>query len=360
MRIGSKGNPSPLTAVEYSKPSRRRTSAWLCCLRSCMPCVWRNAGVAQHVPSAQTLERVAVILQARVRGKMARKLIRVRTVAPGVIHASIRGDRAFLRRIGIDDVGQNGVPRSIDYLALDTSVYCSRVAIPNHDTTTNVTALSGAQLAQHIGAQRRTFAYINGTFFNAGQRASADHASNAPIGDVTVPGVKIDCIPIPQTYRQDFESRRFDDNSSLMCGPVLSQEGKAMFDEDTAKHDRFHQRGLPDVPGMLRHANDPHARAALGTPLHGDLRSGNRVRLMVALSGSRVRTVDGFTLLEWARVTARLDRMNPGPTWSLNLDGGRSVSMGVVDRQGRKVVAISELQDGRPLSNLIVFQERDE
>lgn len=361
MRIGSERRPHTLPAAPLPALRGKRISAWLRCLPPCLPNPRnrRDTQAYRYVPSAPKLERAATVVQSWFRGEMVRRLIRVRTVAPGAVHVSLHGDRAFLKRIGIRDVGQNGVPRLIDYVALDSGAYRSGVAIPDLDATTNVATLSGAKLAERIGAKARAFAYINGTFFNASQRASACHASNAPIGEVRIPGMAIDCVPISKDYQRDFESRRFDDSSSLTCGPVLSREGRAVFDEKTAKQARFHHLGRPDVPGMLRHANDPHARAALSMPLSGDSPSGNRVRLMVACSGLRGREMDGFTLVEWGRVTARLDRLNPMPSCSLNLDGGRSVNLGVVDRQGRKVVTISELLGGGSLSNLVVLQERE-
>ena len=59
-------------------------------------------------------------------------------------------------------------------------------------------------------------------------------------------------------------------------------------------------------------------------------------------------------MAEWARVAARLDTMNTHPGGGLNLDGGDSTTLGVVERDGTNALQIRQ-KPTAALSTFVAF-----
>jgi hypothetical protein len=80
--------------------------------------------------------------------------------------------------------------------------------------------------------------------------------------------------------------------------------------------------------------------------------------LIAGLAANRHHDPDaGYSLAQWAQITSRLDRLSAPPNTSLNLDGGGSVAL-VVMQPGGERISVAQQPAGRPVANLIGFVER--
>lgn len=106
------------------------------------------------------------------------------------------------------------------------------------------------------------------------------------------------------------------------------------------------------------HASERNTRSAISQPASSsDLEA--RTRLVVGVGENRGRDGSGYTMAEWAGALARIDRLNARPGRSLNLDGGASSVLGVVNGAGDVLVRFGSYSgESRQVGNFIAYARR--
>jgi|GEM_PF-7121892 len=310
-------------------------------------------------------------IQAFLKGVVARKQISVHRVAPGVLHIHLHGDENLFGRISIP-IYPKKRKRTVDIFSIDSNQYKG-------------SAIGGAQFFHPVSAsdeERQAFlgkgqqnVFINGGFFNDGNGYS-DFAAPVPIGPTCTSHTQ-DFIPIPENYQDQFSSVAFEDGSYISVAPVLTQSGISRFPSELENLKRFNyktvrKKEVEPKPGDLFHASEPNPRAGIVTPRQHkvpaasptepiiSLANRDRIRLVVARTTTkRGPRNNGFTMSEWANVLTRLSKMNSQPGETFNLDGGRSVAMGITDHQGKIIRLISQVPEGHGVSTLLTFQHTE-
>lgn len=324
-----------------------------------------------------TNDSSARMIQKMARGYLSRKEIKIKTIYQGVIHIQIRGNAASLERFGIFGIDPERGSRAVDILSIRPDLFYGRVI--GGDKLFNVVKVApfkvvteldftSTELLEMFGPH--TTVYINGGFFNS-TCYYKDYPEYATIGSTkTSTNMAKDIIPIPEEYKNDYACLVFNDGSYVSSAPLFSSSGKVAYDANTFKAPQYqfktlNQRGFkPCPPGALFHAGDPNPRAGISLP--GKESTGekshlmttqNRTRIAVATATSRGSNSNGFTMFEWGNTMTRLSRLNRTESSALNLDGGASVVMGVIN-EGKKIFEVSQNSGGRDASTLIVFSAK--
>lgn len=325
------------------------------------------------------------LIQSVMRGYLARKQVRVRTLAEGIVHVQIKGDARLLARLGIEGITTPG-PKSIDYLAIDPARFDAQLAggteIVSASADKALPALRSL-LGRSEASRANYHAMINGGFYNVSRKAGPEHPVHAAIGASLIPGVDLpEHLPVPQGYEDVYTSIRFPNGSVLTTGPELCRDDKLSFDRSRLDEPRFQWHdGRGFVPGMLRHADHPNTRSAAIFPgrfEEGGNTSGrtaqsateenrqDRFRILVArvtndkLGAER----NGLDLAELAVVARKLAQHNATPGGrGINLDGGQSSQLTVFKRTMGpyrvKIMNIAQQQLGNPsAANYIVFSAK--
>jgi hypothetical protein len=342
-------------------------------------------------------------IQTIWRGRQARKHIQVRSVAEGLIFVRLSGDRRFFERIGLhgetacsvvskgailkEAVLKGSAPtgsdnsepyfeeRQLAYLAVDHRRFrgCvlaqkGRLSHPrdfHNPSEPSREEPSSRSFSVPYQRAARPVAYVNGGFFNHRQFASTDAEEQASIGRSGHQNGSLPSLPLPDDYRDDYRQVSFEDGSLLNTGPQLSFCGTPVFTEamlEDPKYDLEAGFSLATdkiIPGHLRHAAGRHPRAAISAPsARGRHAHMGWSRLAVGIVKDRDADPEaGYTMAEWAKMTARLDRLSSPPNASVNLDGGKSVALGVAGL-GKRDVRVAQFETGRPVANFIGFVER--
>lgn len=332
-----------------------------------------------------TLEKAVTRLQAMFRGRQVRQHYRVSSVpgAPGIIHTRVSGTSAHFSRVGMD-VEQRRIQhgpasggehvRTMDILSIDRRRYAGGVA--GGDTLST----APEKAAHAAGSSGRPTAFINASYFNYGDARNRDEPEFRPIGRTRAGGADVPSLPVPAAYASDYTTLHFQDSGDLLtAGPMLSgrksgfmkfgskanaplfsPSGKAKYNYRD-KHDQVYPTSA--IPGYLHHAGDPNARAAFVFPATGsaDDDTGarqDRVRMMTITPNTGREA--GFTMAEMSQATTRVNSWNTHTGMALNLDGGGSVSMGVMNPDGTMSVKAGYSDRGgnysaRPLSTIIKY-----
>lgn len=278
--------------------------------------------------------------------------VKIKTVAPGIIHVHIRATEARLQDLGIKLPRQtNG--RTLDYLSID-STYQSKLA--GTQGLTKLKAMSAGEIydASDISSAKH-IAYINGAFFNMENRANPDAPQHATIGDSSISGSTSPSLPIPGKYSDLYTKVSFGDGSFFHSAPLLSQGGVQLFTSELSNQSRHKFDPANNLPGFIGHAGDANARSAISMPVGTSTTSRSRLILGSTVS-SRVPNDPGYTMEEWSIVTNRLDKLNDHPNRSINLDGGASTVLGAISNTLEFLLNIKTNRDtNRGLANFIVF-----
>jgi hypothetical protein len=312
------------------------------------------------IPSLSPVVRI----QSLWRGITIRKKVSIRTITPGMILVRLRGDSIIFGSQDFKGYAPKSnspvAPRCVSYLSLEKLQFKGGV-LAHNDMLINPVRLNLSNINELAKISHDMFVVVNGGFFNHKRLASQDVPEHISVGKVVVQGDELTSLPIPSCYMEDYSPISFEDNSLLEVGPTLSQSGKVVFSEarladpkyDVQRNDLGYE--IPIVPGELRHAAGRHPRAAISNSI-GHL--SGRVRLIVGTVPERdVNPDSGYTLPEWACVTARIDRLSTPCNSSINLDGGGSVSLVVRDSDGERLT-ISQTVGGRNVANAIGFFKR--
>lgn len=312
----------------------------------------------------------ARIIQKIMRGYLVRKEIQIKSVTPGVIHIHIKGHAATLEKIGIYGINSNRGVREINVLSIAPDLFNGRVV--GGDRLFNVVKAApkdadsiSSELVSVFGLQKTV--YINAGYFNASCYYPS-YPNHAAIGCTKTPTNKqSDVVPIPQEYKKDYIRLSFADGSCVSLAPVFTSQGKIYFDDENAYKSQYQaetllkKRYTQCPPGALYHANIPNPRAGIILPgtIQSDMNTRpnaaqDRIRLAIATSTSRGPYSNGFTLFEWRNTLIRFNQLNVNEGSSINLDGGSSVVMGVID-EGKKVLELSQEKDGRYCSTFLAF-----
>ncbi|MCQ8240754.1 hypothetical protein [Rhizosaccharibacter radicis] len=299
----------------------------------------------------------------------------MRQVADGITHVRITGNAEMLDRVGMGPVDTTHGPKHVEYLRLDGQRYGGHVMgggrmFADFDMGAGLRA-NAALVEQKLGAAGGPVAYINGGYYNALRGADRTVPNHVPIGPVTTSdGASPRSIAVPAGYRDMYQSVSFGDGSRYTAGPVVAENGKAIFPEEALRQKRFQFPSAAIKPGELSHAEHPNARAGAVIP---DVPGrGRDYRLAVALSSNESRGPKdtGMTMPEWSRTLARLasldrddkGRLPPGgptPGLGLNHDGGPSAQLGLVTRDRSMLVDARQVGEPRT-STLVAFSPRSE
>ncbi|WP_349969700.1 RHS repeat-associated core domain-containing protein [Pseudomonas caspiana] len=280
--------------------------------------------------------------------------VRVRTVARGIIAVDISGGNELFNRMGVGLDRDIRGDRALSYLSLDASL---QGKIAGGKRMVNLNRSDGGNIksvARLKGAG--AVAYINGGFFNMDGAADFDKPEHASIGPNVIDGKRRERVDVPQGYGSFYEKVRMQDGSMIHAAPKLSRGGQATFTEAMLSDKRFQFSAANNAPGVLGHAQHPNARSGMSRPQENGADS--RTRLAMGSSNGRVDYSPGYTMPEWAKVMARLDRLNSSESSSVNLDGGGSVSLGVIGAGGESLMARSPLRSmNKEIGNFIAFSE---
>lgn len=280
--------------------------------------------------------------------------VRVRTLARGIIAVDINGGNELLNRMGVGLDRDIRGDRALSYLSLDASL---QGKIAGGKRMVNLNMAEGADIKS--AARLRSagaVAYINGGFFNMRCAVDLEKPEHASIGPNVIDGKRRERVDIPQGYGSFYEKVRMSDGSMIHAGPKLSSGGQAMFTEAMLEDKRFQFSVAKNAPGVLGHAQHPNARSGMSRAQENS--AGSRTRLAMGSSDTRMTLSPGYTMPEWAKVMARLDRLNSSESSSINLDGGSSVSLGVIGSGGEILMARSlpGLMN-KEIGNFIAFSE---
>jgi|GEM_PF-6798343 len=283
--------------------------------------------------------------------KSYNKPLAVNYVAPGIVRVRMNGGPGLFKATGFDLGRRFHGERVLSWLSVD-SQYQSRVVVANRGMALiplmsmegrQVNIMSGTTNASHT-------AFINGGFYNYRNLADPDLPRSTPIGKVAAAGHKIDSIPLPPAYRQYYVPLPMSDKSYIHAGPVLSSEGEALFTPELLEEPKFQFEAVPNLPGLLGHSS--HGNTRSGISMAGS--KAGATRLAVGVGHGRGEESSGYTMVEWAAVFARLDRLNPVPGASVNLDGGSSSGMGVVSGSGQVLTRFGPANSKR-IGNYLAF-----
>lgn len=291
--------------------------------------------------------------------------VKIRTLAPGVIKVSIKGDNDVFSRIGMMFARAPKAPRELTYVALDDRF---RGKVSGGNASIRLGTETGQNISTISGGHPR--AYINGSYFNMGSRAPNQHLPDfASVGENFIDGAARPWIPMPKRYASDYSKLTLHDGSFVHVAPRLTIQGLPQFSRHDMTLDRYQYGERTGKVGALGHASDPNARSAISL---AEDNSGAKTRLAVGLNQGRGTFLNkisepGFTMLEWATVMSRLDQLNPmnqakfhlASSW--NLDGGDSSTLGVLDDSGNHLLRVNTLRPGvrtnsaRPIGNFLTF-----
>lgn len=304
----------------------------------------------------------AIFLQKRIRGYLVRKKIKVKTIAPGVIHIHIQGGYDTFNSIGIDGIDRLRAYRMVDTLSIDYKLYQSYVA--GGCEVINLVQSSNRQRRQFFGCNETVF--INASFFNSENyiKGAPEHATFGQA--INYKGDTIPCVPLNPIYAQDYVCMSFNKGGRIACAPLLTHHGIMALDKKKSQHAAYQYStlgGRQCPPGSLFHWSDPNPRAAISIP---DKHAVNvypkskqdRIRIAISRANSRGPLSNGFTMLEWAHVMSRLSNMNQRQGHALNLDGGQSVTMGLMNEKGENTFLVSQNEEGRANSTFLAFKKK--
>jgi len=307
--------------------------------------------------SEADLQSVITGLQSHVRGQQARSHVSVSSVGDsGIVHVQIKGDAGTFEKVGIDNMNTSNGPKELHYLSVPSQGFQPHAVggdkpyfdkdmqggVPDEYSQQSLVSNSAPGSSSH--------AFINGGYFNVAGRANKNLPEHAPIGETATPsgngesdtpgGKKIEHIPHPAEYEDDYRTITFKDGSKLTTAPILSDHGgRAAFPQEKLLDPKYRYQGRDkDKPGVLKHAQHPNPRSGVSFP--GAISSENAYRLAAGFTPpgqQRGSASSGFTMPEWSTAMARMDRLNQNPGGSLNLDGGGSAALGVVNSEGEKL-----------------------
>jgi len=340
------------------------------------PADGRRAAVQPPRVDLGRLEEAKVVsVQAVVRGYMARKQVRVKTLCDGVIHVKIRGNSDLLARLGIEGI-HTPDPKVIDFVAIDPNKYTAQLA--GDGKVFSARANSGLAIVRTLlrdkpEANAPCHVVLNAMFYNVMLSASMEYDGAATIGEAVIPKVDLPKhIPVHAGYEDHFVSHEFHDGSKLTTGPLLCADDEVKFDARLLEDRRFQWDPEGFQPGMLRHANHPNARAGVVLPGESDVReklspspaAQDRIRAFAVVSnnGTVGPTANGLDMPETANLALRLSRMNKRLGGKgLNFDGGQSTQLVVLKKSlgpwRAKVLEVTQ----SPLataSNYVVFSRK--
>lgn len=313
----------------------------------------RNNPVSNFDPDGRSPE------QARRRWKTAFDFHRrsIASVAPGIVRVHLDGGRSLFEAAGFP-VGEDfPARRQLTWLSIDSN-YKGKIAGVAR-VLVSIESITGQQLnATAKTADADYMAFINGGFFNLTRAACSKYPQSTPIGGASIDGQTFRSVPVPQGYEGDYAMLRMPDFSHIHSGPVLARGGLAVFTPEHLANPRFIFNERNNVPGRLVHASERNTRSAISQPASSsDLEA--RTRLVVGVGENRGRDGSGYTMAEWAGALARIDRLNARPGRSLNLDGGASSVLGVVNGAGDVLVRFGSYSgESRQVGNFIAYARR--
>lgn len=283
---------------------------------------------------------------------MVRRHMAVTAMCPGII--LVRFDDAsneWLASAGFTLGGQSGVcaKHTFSYASVDQRRHI--VGLGAYDGL--------VEPVDVMHGDKTTVALINGGFYNMAGRADATAAYHATIGASRTAACSMPSLHIPEAYKNDYVYIELEDGSSMFAAPQLGKNGNPMFMEDRLNNPAYRVPADFDfadsfiAPGTLRHAADRNPRSAVSLPSEPGR---GRARLVVGLAKARGAD-QGYSLVEWSRLVARIDRLASPANASFNLDGGFSASLVVRDKNHLPVVT-AQATRGRPVANVIKVSMR--
>jgi hypothetical protein len=330
-----------------------------------------KASIKKAKPTKNTLEQKSAIkIQSFIRGWHLRLKLSVNSIDKDIIHIKIKGDASFFERLSITGIDASRGERQLDILSISALFFQGRVV--GGEKLINIVSASDKDRETLLGPEKSV--YINGGFYNS-LCFYTDYQEHSTVGlTKTATHKPEDTIPIPKGYEDVYGILQFSDGSMLSSAPVLTKGSQIKFDIQLLSTLPYQFKTLLSEnppkrcpPGALFHASDPNPRAGItfSDPSKIEGHSAlledphtNRVRLTTGLATTRGPKSDGFTMHEWLNTLSRISRMNKARGNALNLDGGKSVVMGVSEK-GKKIFEIAQDKSGRESSTFLAFKVKD-
>ncbi|MHA6193163.1 RHS repeat-associated core domain-containing protein [Pseudomonas wadenswilerensis] len=278
----------------------------------------------------------------------------VASIAPGIVRVHVFGKPERFTDAGFELGDRFAGQRVLTWLSIDPS-YSGKIAARERGRgMIPLKSLPGSMISEVANTSSAEFtAFINGGFFNYKKVLGPKKPQSSSMGPSHIDGGKGFSLPTPSRYASYYAPVLMDDGSFITSGPLLTEDGQQRFTQADLENPLFQFSKRLNLPGWLSHSSHGNTRSAISFP---DLEGGKagRVRLAMGLARSRGETGSGYTMSEWAAVMSRLDGLNEAPGYSVNLDGGSSSTLGVVNRAGEVLFKLG-LKDDRQIGNFIAY-----
>ncbi|KAG0162699.1 hypothetical protein DFQ30_001435 [Apophysomyces sp. BC1015] len=305
----------------------------------------------------------------------------------GIVHVKIQGDSKVFDSVGMEGIDTSNGPKRLEYLAIPADRYAPHLAGSGKDPYV-VSGISDTKMRQLMSpnqswksklfarAPHGPVAYINGSFYgSAGIREDEigvkSYATNAPIGDAKVKGVKqIEGVRPHATYEDDYHKVTFLNGSHVTLAPLLAGVNETTgryenkFPTEKAADPKYVFENTPlNRPGELGHASHPNARSAIDFPSSSRPAASstalktNHYRMVVAADDSGVRGAKstGMQMTQMGIPLARVGSFNLDPGYAVACDGGASTVMGAIDENGKSLLRVQGLLKNSSAVNFIAF-----
>jgi hypothetical protein len=301
--------------------------------------------------------------------------ISIETLAGDICHIKINTQRAaYLSAIGIhniSEVARDGdvVGRTIDVLTMPAKKYFA--SLRGGDGLYGPRTKEFDDLIKSDGRAKdgSIYVYTEGGFFNSDYRGDRNISAYAPIGLNKVGAQPIESGAISVEYEQDYLSidmnRPGNVANTLTSAPFLYYQGKK-FTPDKLDDEAYQYVRKKGGPGKLLHANNRNPRGFKILP-EGDAKNfhqDDEVMSVLTLSDAlRGHANNGTRLDDLSNIAAAFAKSNPTPSVAINLDGGDSVQMGVVEIKNGEVNYIRHIgqsEDVRRNSTFIFLRRNSQ
>ncbi|KAJ7717244.1 hypothetical protein DFH07DRAFT_1013083 [Mycena maculata] len=300
---------------------------------------------------------------SRLKASLTSFSAEMRLLAPGLVYVRIHGDSRTFSAVRIDNVTDSNGEQDLRFLTACGETYGLHVIGGNRLYTAAsrdapMSAFGGIiqEELDRVGfasADVSVFAYVNGGFYNRrnpkfpNSTADENEPEHATIGITrTSEGVQLPSIVPPIEYAADYGTINLTGQAVITGAPVIARDGKPTFTEQDMTEERFKYDPTNITPGLLNHAEHPNPRTAIIVPTSPGRYAHYRFLTALTTTQKRGSGGTGFTMIEWARVAARLSMLEAGegsstPTICVNLDGGASTVMGA-DLKGQKLLDVRQ------------------
>lgn len=314
-------------------------------------------------PESNLQNYAAKAIQSAWRGYAVRKHVSVSSLGLGMVKTAINKPAELAYQMDLSGSAIKDIQEQMQSGATYT-----RLSIRKGSLSANVIGTGKSEQAKQpseiLMAHKvpGNTAFINGGFFVHKEGLVDDQDQpirtlGRPIGKTLT---RADNVDIPEPWKKDYGYISVNREVGINCGPLLSLNGKKLKDINNDKRFQYRiptangeliENPLNKRIGALTHASDNNERAAISI--------GSNDKLSMHTLTAEGKRSKGVSMDKWQAIVHTAD---PDNISSLNLDGGDSVFMGLIDANKK----ISPLARGgnpsstaRPLANMVIAKTQE-